>query len=110
MDLGAYCASKAATDMMARCLALELAAEAIRVNTLCPGSCDTELQREQWRRLGIGPERQINGDPAKFRTGIPMGRLTTPEDVADLAVVLASDTARFVTGQSWHVDGGQTLP
>jgi 2,3-dihydro-2,3-dihydroxybenzoate dehydrogenase len=109
MDLGAYCASKAATDMMARCLALELAAESIRVNTLCPGSCDTELQREQWRRLGIGPERQINGDPTKFRTGIPMGRLTTPEDVADLAVVLASDASRFVTGQSWHVDGGQTL-
>jgi 2,3-dihydro-2,3-dihydroxybenzoate dehydrogenase len=110
MDLGAYCASKAATDMMARCLALELAGEGIRVNTLCPGSCDTELQREQWRRLGIGPERQIQGDPAKFRTGIPMGRLATPEDVADLAVVLASDATRFVTGQSWHVDGGQTLP
>jgi 2,3-dihydro-2,3-dihydroxybenzoate dehydrogenase len=96
--------------MMARCLALELAGDGIRVNTLCPGSCDTELQREQWRRLGIGPERQINGDPAKFRTGIPMGRLTTPQDVADLAVVLASDASRFVTGQSWHVDGGQTLP
>jgi 2,3-dihydro-2,3-dihydroxybenzoate dehydrogenase len=109
MDLGAYCASKAATDMMAKCLALELAAHRIRVNTLCPGSCDTELQREQWATLGIGPERQIEGDAAKFRTGIPMGRLTRPEDVADLAVVLASDLARFVTGQSWHVDGGQTL-
>ena len=109
MDLGAYCASKAATDMMAKCLALELAAQNIRVNTLCPGSCDTELQREQWARLGIGPERQINGDQSKFRTGIPMGRLTSPEDVADLAVVLASDSTRFVTGQSWHVDGGQTL-
>jgi 2,3-dihydro-2,3-dihydroxybenzoate dehydrogenase len=109
MDLGAYCASKAATDMMAKCLALELAARQVRVNTLCPGSCDTELQREQWARLGIGPERQVKGDPAKFRTGIPMGRLTAPEDVADLAVVLASDATRFVTGQSWHVDGGQTL-
>ncbi len=109
MDLGAYCASKAATDMMAKCLALELAAHRIRVNTLCPGSCDTELQREQWAKLDIGPERQIEGDAAKFRTGIPMGRLTCPEDVADLAVVLASDLTRFVTGQSWHVDGGQTL-
>jgi 2,3-dihydro-2,3-dihydroxybenzoate dehydrogenase len=110
MDLGAYCASKAATDMMAKCLAMELASQDIRVNTLCPGSCDTELQREQWRRLGIGPERQIHGDQHKFRSGIPMGRLTTPEDVADLAVVLASDSTRFVTGQSWHVDGGQTMP
>lgn len=110
MDLGAYCASKAATDMMARCLALELASDNIRVNTLCPGSCDTELQREQWRVLGVGPERQIRGDPAKFRTGIPMGRLTAPEDVADMAVVLASDASRFVTGQSIHVDGGQAVP
>lgn len=109
MDLGAYCASKAATDMMAKCLALELAEHRIRVNTLCPGSCDTDLQREQWAKLGIGPERQIEGDAAKFRTGIPMGRLTRPEDVADLAVVLASDLTGFVTGQSWHVDGGQTL-
>jgi 2,3-dihydro-2,3-dihydroxybenzoate dehydrogenase len=109
MDLGAYCASKAATDMLARCLALELAQHQIRVNSICPGSCDTELQRKQWAQLGIGPERQIEGDAAKFRTGIPMGRLTQPEDVADLAVVLASDLTRFVTGQSWHVDGGQTL-
>lgn len=109
MDLGAYCASKAATDMMARCLALELAQHAIRVNTLCPGSCDTELQRVQWRRLGVGPERQIAGDPATYRTGIPMGRLTTPEDVAAMAVVLASDASSFVTGQSIHVDGGQTI-
>lgn len=109
MDLGAYCASKAATDMMARCLALELAAHRVRVNSLCPGSCDTELQRAQWAALGIGPERQIQGDPGSFRTGIPWGRLATPQDVAETALFLASDAAGFVTGQSLHVDGGQTL-
>jgi 2,3-dihydro-2,3-dihydroxybenzoate dehydrogenase len=109
MDLGAYCASKAATDMLAKCLAIELAGRSIRVNTLCPGSCDTELQREQWQRLGIGPERQIHGDLEKFRSGIPLGRLAAPEDVADMAVMLASDAARFVTGQSIYVDGGQTM-
>ncbi|WP_271215021.1 SDR family oxidoreductase, partial [Pseudonocardia halophobica] len=109
MGLGAYCASKAATDMMARCLALELAAHRVRVNSLCPGSCDTELQRAQWVALGIGPERQIQGDPTSFRTGIPWGRLATPQDVAETALFLASDAAGFVTGQSLHVDGGQTL-
>jgi 2,3-dihydro-2,3-dihydroxybenzoate dehydrogenase len=109
MDLGAYCASKAATDMLAKCLALELASRSIRVNTICPGSCDTELQRDQWKRLGIGPERQIQGDLGKFRSGIPLGRLATPEDVADMAVMLASDAARFLTGQSIYVDGGQTM-
>jgi 2,3-dihydro-2,3-dihydroxybenzoate dehydrogenase len=109
MDLGAYCASKAATDMLAKCLALELASRSIRVNTICPGSCDTELQRAQWERLGIGPERQIQGDLGKFRSGIPLGRLATPEDVADMTVMLASDAARFLTGQSVYVDGGQTM-
>jgi 2,3-dihydro-2,3-dihydroxybenzoate dehydrogenase len=109
MDLGAYCASKAATDMLAKCLAIELAGRSIRVNTICPGSCDTELQRTQWERLGIGPERQIQGDLGKFRSGIPLGRLATPEDVADMAVMLASDAARFLTGQSIYVDGGQTM-
>ncbi len=109
MDLGAYCASKAATDMMAKCFALELARHDIRVNTLCPGSCDTELQRTQWRRLGIGPEQQVRGNPEKFRTGIPMGRLTTPEDVAGMAVVLAGGVSQFVTGQAICIDGGQTL-
>jgi 2,3-dihydro-2,3-dihydroxybenzoate dehydrogenase len=109
MDLGAYCASKAASEMMAECLALELAGRQIRVNTVNPGSCETEMQRRQWAELGVGPERQINGDPSTFRTGIPLGRLAQPEDIADVAVMLASDRTRFVTGQNWTVDGGQTL-
>jgi 2,3-dihydro-2,3-dihydroxybenzoate dehydrogenase len=93
---------------MAKCLALELAEHDIRVNTLCPGSCDTDLQRKQWERLGVGPERQIKGSLEKFRSGIPMGRLAMPEDVADMAVMLASPASRFVTGKSITVDGGQT--
>ncbi len=109
MDLGAYCASKAATNMMMECLALELAAHGIRVNNVQPGSCETEMQREQWAQLGIGPERQIRGDLDSFRSGIPMGRLAQPPEVAEVAVMLASDRASFVTGQSWRVDGGQTL-
>lgn len=109
VDLGAYCASKAAAAMLGKVLALELARYHIRVNVICPGSCDTEMQRSMWAKLGIGPEHQIAGDLARFRTGIPLGRLATPQDVAQAALFLASDAAGFITGQALYVDGGQTM-
>jgi 2,3-dihydro-2,3-dihydroxybenzoate dehydrogenase len=109
MDLAAYCASKAATQMMAQCLALEVAGQGVRVNTVCPGSCETDMQREQWAQLGVGPERQIKGDLSTFRSGIPMGRIAQPQDIANAVAVLASDATSFVTGQSWYIDGGQTI-
>lgn len=109
MNHAAYCASKAATDMLAKVFALELAAHGIRVNSVCPGSVETDLQRAQWAALGTGPEKQINGDPATFRSGIPLGRLAQPEDIADAVALLASDATRFITGQSLYVDGGATM-
>ncbi|MFF1832364.1 SDR family NAD(P)-dependent oxidoreductase [Paenarthrobacter sp. NPDC058040] len=109
LDLGAYCASKAATQMMAQSLALEVAGRGVRVNTVNPGSTETDMQREQWARLGVGPERQIEGDLSVFRTGIPLGRLAQPRDIANAVGFLASDAASFVTGQSWYIDGGQTI-
>ncbi|WP_087873882.1 SDR family NAD(P)-dependent oxidoreductase [Arthrobacter globiformis] len=109
MDLAAYCASKAATQMMAQCLALEVARQGIRVNTVNPGSCETDMQREQWAQLGVGPERQIQGDLSTFRSGIPLGRIAQPQDIANAVAILASDATSFVTGQSWYIDGGQTI-
>jgi 2,3-dihydro-2,3-dihydroxybenzoate dehydrogenase len=109
MDLGAYCASKAATAMMAQCLALEVAGHGIRVNAVCPGSTETDMQREQWAQLGVGPERQITGDLATFRSGIPLGRIAQPQDIANAVAYLASDASSFVTGQAWTIDGGQTI-
>jgi 2,3-dihydro-2,3-dihydroxybenzoate dehydrogenase len=109
MNHAAYCASKAATDMLAKVFALELAQYDIRVNSVCPGSVETDLQRKQWAALGTGPERQIRGDLATYRSGIPLGRLAQPEDVADAVSLLASNDARFITGQSIYVDGGATM-
>jgi 2,3-dihydro-2,3-dihydroxybenzoate dehydrogenase len=109
MNHAAYCASKASSDMLAKVFALELAAHGIRVNSVCPGSVETDLQRAQWAALGTGPEKQIKGDPETFRSGIPLGRLAQPEDIADAVAMLASDAARFITGQSLYVDGGATM-
>lgn len=109
LDLGAYCASKAATKMMIECLALELSSDGIRVNAVAPGSCETEMQRRQWEELGVPQDRQIVGDLKSYRSGIPAGRLAVPNDIAQAVSFLASPAAEFVRGQTVVVDGAQSL-
>lgn len=109
MDLGAYCVSKAATKMLVECLALELSADGIRVNAVAPGSCDTELQRKQWAELGVSSDRQVRGDLATFRSGIPAGRLAVPTDIAQAVSFLSSPAADFIRGATLVVDGAQSL-
>lgn len=103
----AYAASKAATIQAARCMALELAPHGITVNTISPGSTATEML------LGVQTAGDVDsivrGDATEWRLGVPLGRLADPQDQAALAVFLASDAARHVTGQDIAVDGGQTL-
>ena len=105
--MAAYAASKAATTMFTKCLGLELAPHGIRCNVVAPGSTDTPMQRQLW--AGDGPAPVIDGNPAAFRVGIPLGRLATPEDIADAVLFLASDRARHITMHDLYVDGGATL-
>jgi NAD(P)-dependent dehydrogenase (short-subunit alcohol dehydrogenase family) len=95
----AYAASKAGLSMMAKTLAQEAAPHGVRVLCIAPGAIKTPINREVW------------SDPAGLRdllTKIPMGRIGTPEEVANLAVMLASDRAGYVTGTTVFVDGGMT--
>jgi 3-oxoacyl-[acyl-carrier protein] reductase len=95
------CASKAGLMLLTQCLALELAPR-IRVNTIVPGMTLTDETRH---RFGLDdPETRLAKE-----SSIPMGRLGTPEDVADIAILIISDEARFVTGQRIFVDGGQYM-
>lgn len=100
---GAYAASKAAVNHLAKVLALELAADGIRVNCLAPVATDTPMLPSF-----LGPD-----DPEKARAafiaGIPLGRLAQPDDIADAALFLASDAARFLTGVVLPVDGGRAI-
>ncbi|QAY71271.1 SDR family oxidoreductase [Xylanimonas protaetiae] len=105
----AYAASKAATSALTRCAGLELAARGIRCNVVEPGSTDTAMQRDLWPDAETGAAAAIGGDPARFRVGIPLGRLGAPEDVAALVCFLLSDDARHVTLQQVYVDGGASL-
>lgn len=96
--LPAYCASKGGVIQLTKAAALEYADKGIRINAICPGGIKTKML-----------ERLMEKDH-KFRESIvgmhPVGRLGTPEEVADLAVWLCSDAASFITGYPVAVDGG----
>jgi NAD(P)-dependent dehydrogenase (short-subunit alcohol dehydrogenase family) len=100
----AYSVSKAAVDQLTRCAALELAASGIRVNAVNPGVVVTGLHRT----AGLDDSRY-----AAFlqhsRTTHPLGRVGTPDEVADLILFLASDAAAWITGATMPVDGGRHL-
>ena len=98
----AYCVSKAATDQLTRCSALELAPKGIRVNAVNPGVVVTNLHK----RGGMSDEAY-----AKFldnaKNTHPIGRAGRPEEVADLIYFLASDKAGWITGATYEIDGGR---
>jgi 2,3-dihydro-2,3-dihydroxybenzoate dehydrogenase len=103
----AYSASKAALIQAARSMALELAPHGVTVNTISPGSTATPMLAHVQARGDL--ESVVRGNAAEWRLGIPLGRLAEPADQAALAVFLAGDGARHITGQDLAVDGGQTL-
>ena len=104
--LAAYCAAKAAVLGLTRVLAFELAAAGIQVNAVCPGEVDTELQRWGWeleaKFRGVPYDEIVNEEIEK----IPLGKLETTDDVANLVTFLASDQSDYMTGQAINVDGG----
>lgn len=106
--MAAYAASKAAAAMFTKCLGLELARSGVRCNVVAPGSTDTPMQRALWTEQGA-EQRVIDGDPSTYRTGIPLGRIADPGDIAETVAFLASDRARHITMQELYVDGGATL-
>ena len=95
--LGAYCVSKAADMQLARNLAVEWGPSNIRVNCIAPGIIRTHFSRALWADAARA---------AAFARANPLRRLGEPEDVAGLAVLLASRAGSFVTGQTFVVDGG----
>jgi NAD(P)-dependent dehydrogenase (short-subunit alcohol dehydrogenase family) len=106
----AYCASKAGVILLTRVIALELAKYGVTANALCPGATETELLvKTQSGGLSQGLGGIIKGSLETFRAGIPMGRLAKPEEQASMVLFLASDAASHITGQTFIVDGGQTM-
>ncbi|MFC3570581.1 SDR family oxidoreductase [Paracoccus simplex] len=110
LNMGAYAASKAAATMLIRCLGLELAAQGVRCNIVAPGSTLTPMQTGMWTEDGGAGERAvIEGSLEAYRTGIPLKKLATPEDIAGAVMFMLSEQAGHVTMADLYVDGGATL-
>ncbi|MEV7191039.1 2,3-dihydro-2,3-dihydroxybenzoate dehydrogenase [Streptomyces sp. NPDC093510] len=109
--MAAYAASKAAAAMFTKCLGLEIARSGVRCNVVAPGTTDTAMQRSLWPdgTATQAPAGVLDGNLETYRTGIPLGRIATPQDIADAVLFLASDRARHITLQELYVDGGATL-
>src|SRR5678815_1395437 len=94
-----YSASKAAVSLLTRAVALDFITQGIRCNAICPGTVETPSMLE--RAAAAGPDGR-----EKFVARQKMGRLGTAEEIAAMAVYLASDEAAFTTGVDMVVDGG----
>lgn len=109
-----YSASKAAIINFGQCAAKDLAPYDVRVNVLCPGMVDTPLQHRvhQLTMANLPPEERLPyAEWTRRKIGglAILGRMQSPEDLADMAVFLASERARNVTGQTVNVDGGWVM-
>lgn len=99
-DIAGYCATKGAILQLTRAMAIDHGPENIRVNCICPGWIETPMSQ---------PFLDENPEGRDFASKIaPLGRVGRPEEVADVAVFLASDEARFVTASAFNCDGGWT--
>jgi NAD(P)-dependent dehydrogenase (short-subunit alcohol dehydrogenase family) len=96
-----YCASKGGVVQLTKSMALDHGGQNIRVNCICPGDTDTPLLRDEARQVGEPVEQFLAKASAR-----PLGRIGTPEDIAQAALYLASDASSFVTGTTLVVDGG----
>ena len=104
-----YCSTKAAVISITQSMALELASDNIRVNAVAPGVIDTPMwdvvdsQFAKYENKPLGQKKHEVGE------AVPLGRMGDPADVADPCVFLASDDARYITGQTLNVDGGNWM-
>jgi len=104
-----YCASKAAVISYTQSAALALSAQQIRVNAISPGVIDTPMWKTvdglfaKYEGLAIGEKKRLVGE------SVPLGRMGSPDDVANAVAFLASKQSSYITGQTINVDGGNVL-
>lgn len=100
----AYCASKGAVVQITRCMALDHIKAGVRVNVVCPGETDTPMLMEAYEARGLTRDQGY----AESGHGTPIGRVCTPEEVAEAILFLASDASSYINGVALPVDGGNT--
>jgi NAD(P)-dependent dehydrogenase (short-subunit alcohol dehydrogenase family) len=105
----AYCASKHGVIGFTRALALELAPRRITVNALCPGWVDTDMAAQGMRQGAAATGITFEEFRKQALDAVPLKRIIDPDEVARLAVFLASPSAAMITGQTYNICGGQTM-
>jgi NAD(P)-dependent dehydrogenase (short-subunit alcohol dehydrogenase family) len=104
-NFASYCASKGAVVALTRSMSVDLAPRGVRVNVICPGTVYTPLMEPLLRARGQG---DLAAGLALTTAKYPIGRLGTPEEIAAVALFLASDDSSFLTGSVITADGGMT--
>jgi NAD(P)-dependent dehydrogenase (short-subunit alcohol dehydrogenase family) len=100
--LTAYCASKGAVLQMTRAMALDYAPEGIRIVPICPGDVDTPMLRGEFKDRGLDAKTGLS----ESAEAVPLNRVCTAQEVADMVLFACSDSARFITGYPLVLDGG----
>lgn len=100
----AYCASKGAVIGLTKSVAADFVTQGIRCNAICPGTVDSPSMHGRLRATG-----DYEGAMREFIARQPMGRIGSAEEVAELALYLASDASKYTTGQPFAIDGGWTI-
>lgn len=95
-----YCASKSAVIMFSKAIALQFPEKGLRINSICPGPIDTPMLHS------VFPDKKVYDEYLELN---PMKRAGTPREVAGLALFLASDDAKYITGGVYTIDGGESL-
>ena len=105
----AYCASKHGVIGFTRALALEVATGGVTVNAVCPGWVETDMTRASIERIASSTGQSVESARRLLENMNPQRRLIQPEEVASVALFLASDEAHGITGQAIDVDGGEVM-
>ena len=100
-----YCMTKAALASLTQCMGMDHAHQGIRINAVCPNEVNTPMLRTGFEKRGLDPDTAVS----ELGKSVPLGRIAEPEDVADVALFLASDEARYMCGALVEVNGGKPV-
>lgn len=100
-----YCMTKAALASLTECMGMDHAPQNIRVNAICPNEVNTPMLRSGFEMRGMNPDSAV----AELNKTVPLGRIAEPEDIADVALFLASDNARYMCGALLEVNGAKAV-